>query len=147
LIEAKRAITLDPNFAEGYFHLGTVLYFSGLAKEAIEATQTAIRLNPWHPDVYLFNLAANYRVARQYEEALALGKKFQARQPDYRSLPLHFAVCYAELNRLEQARAEVDKVLQLNPNFSLEGYKLFWPMKDRAVMERTLAALRKAGLR
>jgi len=60
---------------------------------------------------------------------------------------LHFAVCYAELNRLEEARAEVVEVLQINPNFSLEGYKFFWPMKDQKVMGRTLAALRKAGLK
>lgn len=147
LIEAKRAVTLDPNFAEGYFHLGTVLYFSGLPEEAIKATAKAMRLNPRHPDVYLFNLAANYRVAGRYEEALALGKKFQARQPDYRPLPLHLAACYTELDRLEEAQTEAAKVLRVNPNFSLEGYKLFWPMKDSAIMERTLTALRKAGLK
>ena len=147
LVEAEGAVSLDPNFAEGYFHLGTVLYFSGLPEKAIKATETAIRLNPRHPDVYLFNLAANYRVAGRYEEALALGKKFQARQPDYRPLPLHFAVCYAELGRLKEAQAEAVEVLRINPHFSLEGYKLFWPMKDQTVMKSTLAALCKAGLK
>lgn len=147
LIEAKRAVILDPNFAEGYFHLSAVLSFTGLPEEAIKAAEKAIRLNPRHPDVYLFNLAAYYRVAGRYEEALALGKKFQARQPDYRPLPLHLAVCYTELDRLEEAQAEAGKVLRINPNFSLEGYKLFWPMKDSAIMERTLTALRKAGLK
>ena len=117
LTEAERAVTLDPNFAEGYFHLGTVLYFSGLSQEAIKATETAIRLNPRYPDVYLFNLAANYRIAGQYEEALALGKKFQARQPDYRPLPLHFAVCYAELDRLEEARVEARRILPPQSTF------------------------------
>jgi adenylate cyclase len=147
LVEAERAITLDPNFAEGYFHLSAVLYFAGLPEAGIRALEQAIRLNPRYPDVYLFNLAAAYRVAGRYEEALDLGKKFQARQPDYRPLPLHLAVCYAELGRLEEARAEGAEILRLNPNFSLEGYKHFWPMKDPAVMERTLAALRKAGLK
>ena len=50
LVEAERAVTLDPNFAEGYFHLAAVLYFSGLSEESIKVAEKAIRLNPRHPD-------------------------------------------------------------------------------------------------
>jgi hypothetical protein len=48
---------------------------------------------------------------------------------------------------LEEARAAATEMLRLNPTFTLAGFERFWPMKDPAIMERTLAALRKAGLK
>jgi adenylate cyclase len=147
IVEAERAIALDPNNAEGYLFLGTILTFAGRPQEGIAALEQATRLNPQYPDIYLIQLAWAYRVAGRYEEALALGKKFQARQPDYGPIHFHLAICYAELDRLEEARAEGAEILRFNPNFSVERFKDFWPMKDPAVMEHTLAALRKAGLK
>jgi TolB-like protein/DNA-binding winged helix-turn-helix (wHTH) protein/Flp pilus assembly protein TadD len=147
LVEARQAVTLDPNFAEGYFHLGTVLFFAGPPDESVKAYEQAVRLNPRHPDIHLFNLAASYRIARRYQEALALGKQFAARHPDYPPVHAHLAVCYAELDQLVEARAEGAEILRLNPTFTLAGFERFWPVKDPAVMERHLAALRKAGLK
>ena len=46
-----------------------------------------------------------------------------------------------------EARAEAAEVLRLNPNFSLEVHRQRMPIKDPAVLERHLAALRKAGLK
>ncbi|MGE0827609.1 MAG: hypothetical protein AB7G75_00030 [Candidatus Binatia bacterium] len=45
------------------------------------------------------------------------------------------------------ARAESAEVLRLNPNFSLAVHKQRTPIKDPVVLERHIAALRKAGLR
>ncbi|MBI3801465.1 MAG: hypothetical protein HY268_31400 [Deltaproteobacteria bacterium] len=50
------------------------------------------------------------------------------------------------LGRLEEARAEVAEMLRLNPNWSLEVGRQNVPFKDPAVLERRLAALRKAGM-
>ncbi len=53
----------------------------------------------------------------------------------------------AELDRQEEARAEVAEILRLNPNASVETYRQNIPYKDPVVLERTLAGLRKAGLK
>jgi len=47
----------------------------------------------------------------------------------------------------KEAQAEVAEVLRLSPNFSLEGVGQRTPIKDPVVLERFLAALRKAGLK
>jgi hypothetical protein len=57
------------------------------------------------------------------------------------------AVVYSELGQAPEARAEVAEVLRLNPNFSLEVHKQRMPIKGPAVLERHIAALRKAGLK
>jgi TolB-like protein/DNA-binding winged helix-turn-helix (wHTH) protein len=147
LVEARRAVTLDPNFAEGYFHLGNVLFLTGPPEESVKANEQAIRLNPKPPDAYFFLLAASYRIAGRYQEALTVGKQFAARHPDFHPIHFHLAVCYAEMGQLENARAAGAEMLRLNPTFTLASFERFWPVKDPAMMERTLAALRKAGLK
>jgi len=60
---------------------------------------------------------------------------------------LYLAYCYGELGREGEARAEGAEILRISPDFSLEGWKKRFPHKDPAVVERSLAALRKAGLK
>ena len=57
------------------------------------------------------------------------------------------AVIYSELGREAEAQAATAEILRISPNFSLEGYKQRLPYKDPAVLERQIAALRKAGLK
>jgi hypothetical protein len=57
------------------------------------------------------------------------------------------AASYCELGREEEARGEIAKVLNLNPQYSLEGIQQRWPSQDAADLERVLAVLRKAGLK
>jgi len=64
-------------------------------------------------------------------------------------LPVHLtlAAVYSELGQDVEAQKEAAEVLRLNPKFSLEVYKQREPIKDPAVLERHIAALRKAGLK
>jgi hypothetical protein len=48
---------------------------------------------------------------------------------------------------VDEARAEAAEVLRLNPKFSLEVHKERAPIKDPGMLERHIAALRKAGLK
>ena len=57
------------------------------------------------------------------------------------------AMVYSELGQAAEAWVEATEVLRLNPQFSLEVHKQREPIKDPAVLERHLAALRKAGLK
>jgi TolB-like protein/class 3 adenylate cyclase/lipopolysaccharide biosynthesis regulator YciM len=68
--EAERGVALDPNFAEAYNRLGLVLRFAGRPEEAIPAIKKAIRLNPFPPGVYFYNLATAYAYVGQCEEAI-----------------------------------------------------------------------------
>jgi len=53
----------------------------------------------------------------------------------------------SELGQTAEARKEATEVLRLNPKFSLAVHKQRMPIKDPAVLERHIAALRKAGLK
>ena len=70
-----------------------------------------------------------------------------ARYPNFLGAHLNLAAVYSELGKEADARAEAAEVLRLNPKFSLEVHKQRVPIKDPAMLERHIAALRKAGLK
>jgi len=74
-------------------------------------------------------------------------KQYLNRYPNILNGHLILAAIYSELGKEAESRAEVTEVLRLNPKFSLEVHKERVPIKDPAVLERHIAALRKAGLK
>jgi adenylate cyclase len=96
---------------------------------------------------WLAGVGSAYAVAGHYEEAIAPLKRYLNRYPNILPAHLMLAAVYSELGQAAEARAEAAEVLRLNPNFSLEVHKQRMPIKDPAVLERHIAALRKAGLK
>ncbi|MBI3303741.1 MAG: adenylate/guanylate cyclase domain-containing protein [Deltaproteobacteria bacterium] len=145
--EAERAVTLDPNDADGYWILADTLTFIGRPQEAIGLIEKAMRLNPRYPAIYLSSLGVAYRSMGRYEEAIDALKKTIIRTPNLLTAHTQLAATYSELGREAEARAEVAEVLRLNPHFSIEGLRQRVPYRDPAEVERYVDALRKAGLK
>src|SRR5205823_13465560 len=107
----------------------------------------ALQLKPNIADEHLASVGAAYAVAGRYEEAVAPLQRYLSRYPNILPPHLMLAVVYSELGQTAEARAEAAEVLRINPKFSLEIHRQRSPGKDPAVLERQLAALRKAGLK
>jgi adenylate cyclase len=147
IAEVERSIALDHNSADSHVWLAHALKFVGRAEETIRVVDKAMRLNPRYPVNYLFELGMTSLWTGRYQEAVSAFKGMLARAPDHLPGHLHLAASYSELGQEEEARAEAAEVLRLNPQYLLEAYRQRVPVKDPAVLERTLAALRKAGLK
>ena len=59
----------------------------------------------------------------------------------------YLAMLYSEMDLINEAEAEAQKILKLVPNFSVETWGERIPYKDPAQAERDMASLRKAGLK
>src|SRR5262249_17437125 len=75
ITEGQKAITLGPNYAEGYALLGTIFIFAGRPAEAIAMAQQAMRLNPHDPFLSLVRLGFAYRVMGRHAEAITILKR------------------------------------------------------------------------
>jgi len=119
IAEAERDIALDPNSADGYLRLGNILAWAGRPGEAIGMTEKAMRLNPRYPAAYLNSLGFAYVLLGRYAEAIPPLQQALSRNPNFPDAHTNLAVCYAELGREEEARAEVAEILRLGPHFSV----------------------------
>ncbi|HEX9869172.1 MAG TPA: tetratricopeptide repeat protein [Candidatus Tectomicrobia bacterium] len=147
LAEMERGVALGPNEAESYAFLAEVLSCMGRTENALEAAAQALRLKPAAVDIHLSGVGSAYAVAGRYEEARAPLQRYLSRYPNILPVHLMLAAVYSELGKTSEARAEAAEVLRLNPKFSLAVHRERMPIKDPAVLERHLAALRKAGLK
>jgi tetratricopeptide (TPR) repeat protein len=145
IAELERAIALDPNDASGYAALAEALSRVGRSEEAVGMAEQALRRKPPFADTHLSNVGAAYYLAGRPEEAIAPLKQYLSRYPNILGPHLTLAAVYSELGREAEARAEAAEVLRINSQFSLEVHRQREPIKDPALLERQLAALRKAG--
>jgi TolB-like protein/class 3 adenylate cyclase/Tfp pilus assembly protein PilF len=118
---AERGVALNPNSSATYFWFGVALnYSAGKHEEAILAFKKAIRLNPMPGLDNLMWLAVACRDAGRYEEAISICEKIHNKMPNYIFAHTCLASCYALMGRLEEAHAEAEKILRINPKFSVD---------------------------
>jgi TolB-like protein/DNA-binding winged helix-turn-helix (wHTH) protein/Tfp pilus assembly protein PilF len=146
LVEAEKAISVDPNYANGHVLYATLLYYAGRPQEGLERMQMAIRLNPHHPYNYPFHLGQAYFVLGRYDEAIEAFERGLTSNPTSERLRVWLAATYAQAGRVDDARWEIDQVLTVNPDFSLRRLSEAFPFSDPADLERFLQGLRRAGL-
>ena len=99
-------------------------------------------MNPRHPEWYWDVLGLAYYEVGQYDEALATLK--QNNKPLF-STHSTLAAVYVQLGRLAEARAEVSKLLEKNPYFTLKSVN-HRPYKDEKRRKRLINDLRTAGV-
>ena len=146
-LELQKAVDLDPNGADAHAHLAMGHLFMDNSEEAILMSKRAIRLNPIAPSWYLHNLAGIYRNIGNYDEALIWADKAVRREPDNNLSRLVLCSIYSLTGRMEEARAEANEVMRLNPKFSLKRFERTLPYKNLEPKNRYIDALSKAGLK
>ena len=146
LVEAEKAIAIDPNYANAHVLVATLLYYAGKPREGLERMKLAIRLNPHHPHNYPFHVGQAYFVLKQYDEAIdAFNRGLQSR-PRSQRLRLWLAAAYAQSGNIEDAQWEIEQILLLNPEFSYEKLIDIFPFKNPADLAHFLQGIQMAGL-
>jgi TolB-like protein/class 3 adenylate cyclase len=138
----ERALELNSNDADFLAQMADALTFMGRPEQAIAQLKKAMRMNPRHPSWYWHVLGFAYYEVGQYKEALATLK--HDNNPaffNHRTL----AAVYVRLGRLNEARAEVSKLLEKNPHFTLKSVNHL-PYKDENRQKRFINDLHKAGV-
>ena len=146
IAECEQAVALDPNSGKAHIWMALVLYLSGKHDEAVRHAEQGLRLDPLGPAWYLRVLGTAYSWVGRYEEAITAFKKSLRRAPNDLFTHLHLTATYAWAGRLDDARAQVDEVLRINPKYSLELAAKRSNYRNQSDRKRYLEALRKAGL-
>jgi len=137
-----RALSINPNDANVMVWSAEVLVYRGRAADARVRCEHAIRLNPKCPDFYFWLLGFAQFHLGQYGEAADTLERMTA--PRYARRLL--AATYAYLGRTDDARAEAQKYLEIDPEFSISAWAASENYADPSERERYADGLRKSGL-
>ena len=111
-----RALSINPNYARGWFVSGQIRRWAGDLDGAIAHFEASLRLSPTgRVGPALDYIGAALFLSSRFEEALP--KLLQAIQAETgRTVPYRYLIaCYAHLGRLDEARATLALLRALTP--------------------------------
>jgi TolB-like protein/DNA-binding winged helix-turn-helix (wHTH) protein/Tfp pilus assembly protein PilF len=142
---AEQAISIAPNYADGYGLLALINGYLGQSKKAIELNNKAIRYNPYYSFEYLIVYGIAYYTMGDYDAAITALEQAQDRNPNAIHIKLPLAASYVRAGRQDDAEWVVTELRALSPTASISDLDKTIPYVP-ALKRAFLEDLRKAGL-
>ena len=137
----RKSVELNPSDANALAALALALVARGERELGLSMFREAFRLNPYHPEWYWVDFGSALFVCEKYEEAI---ESFNHRRDPHVWVLSRIAACYAQLNRMAEASAIVERIMKKSPGFCLSQQRGgCWGPVDTA---RFRAGMIKAGL-
>jgi TolB-like protein/class 3 adenylate cyclase/Flp pilus assembly protein TadD len=149
IAEAERAISLDPNDADGYIALAGALSLAGKPEEAHQLVQRAMRLNPHYPPFYLYELGLAEFGMERFAEAAESLERASALNPDDRWSSRLLLATYGLMGRKEEAAGLLETAGKSWRGFdplTIRSVAFWYPFKEPADAKRLAEGLRQAGV-
>jgi TolB-like protein len=123
---ALKALQLDDSLAEAHTNLAdTYLYYDWDFAKADQEFRKAIALNPNYPTAHQWYSECLY-VTGRYDEAIAEAKRAQELDPLSVAINGSVGAAYLFGRKYDLAIEQYKKTLQIDPNFQLGQWELFW---------------------
>ncbi len=145
--EMNKAIAIDPNNADGFARLASVLNFSNRPDEALEYMNKAMKRNPVYPVWYPFNIGHAQYLKGQYEESIVTMKRAIDINPNFLPPYAYLVVSYVELKQEKEAYDAAAGLKKMDPNYSFVYSLKRLPYKDEEIVERIFYNLKRAGVK
>ena len=139
----QHALSLNPNYAEGYNNLGVVLKDKGNINKAIEAYQKALSLKPDYPEAYS-NMGNVLKDKDKIDEAIKAYKKALSLKPNYPEAYSNMGNALQVTGKLEEAIEAYEKALSLKPNYVKVYLNMGAAFKGQGKLEKAIEAYNKA---
>ncbi len=142
----RKAIALDPNYADAFAMLSNVLNFVGRPEEALGQIEQAMRLNPHFPYWYYHVLGNSQFLLTRYEAAAENFQKATERNPNVPWPRRALISVYGHLGQIDDAEWEIEELAVLGYEITLDSARQTERFTLSAHMEQFLDGLRKAGV-
>ena len=147
LAAADRTIQLNPNNTFALADMGNHLAYVGRWDKGVALTKKALALDPRPPGWYYNAQFFDHYRKGEYEAALAIAQKMN--MPDYVWAVAAKAAAYGQLGRAEEAKPDVRRILELDPDFEVTARekRRRWFRFQEPLLDQFMDGLRKAGLK
>jgi adenylate cyclase len=143
-----RSLRLNPSLALVWGLSGSTYSYIGEPTAALERLDRYRELAPFDPYFSWFELLYTiaYLFNRDYERAAIVGRRAVKGLPDFVNAYKPFIAALGHLGRRDEARPYVDKVLALEPGFTVERFAEVYPIKKAIDRRRYMEGLGLAGI-
>jgi len=143
-----RALRLNPNLAFIWALSAPTYCYVGEPDAALERLQRYRDLAPFDPYCswfeYFYTMAYTFKC--DYEQAVIVGRRAVKVSPDFVNGYKPLIASLGHLGRRDEARPYIEKLLKIEPNFTVERFGHVYPFKHAADREHYMMGLRLAGV-
>jgi tetratricopeptide (TPR) repeat protein len=139
----RKAIKLNPNFADAHLNLGIILRDLDKLQDAELVTRKAIKLNPNFADAYS-NLGGILKDLGKLQDAEVFTRKAIELNPDFAIMHYNLGGILKDLGKLQDAEVFTRKAIELNPDFADAYSNLGGILKDLGKLQDAELSTRKA---
>lgn len=143
IIEFKKAITINPKYANAHKGLGIAYLEKGMLDEAIVELKKAVAIDPKRADAHN-NLGMAYwarglsdKAISEYMEALAI-------EPNFVEAHYNLAVGYGAAGCIDDEISHYKKALAINPNFAEAHSNLGAAYADKGMWDEAVGEYKKS---
>jgi TolB-like protein/Flp pilus assembly protein TadD len=141
LAAADKTVAMAPNDTFMLSRLMMVLVQVGRPDQALQWADQAAARDPALGWCYNYGRGWAYLVLGRFGEAVDA-----LTQTEFNDAHLLLAIAYVRLSRMADARAEVVKMMKINPAITLQAWRLGHSFRDSAILDRCALDLAQAGL-
>jgi tetratricopeptide (TPR) repeat protein len=139
----RRALALDPNYAEAHSNLANALKDNGQLDEAVAACRHAIALRPSYAEAH--NNLGNALIGKgRLEEAIAVFRRAIALNPNLSGAHNNLGNALKDKGQLQEAIVAYRQAIALRPNYAEAHNNLSAVLIDEGQLEEAIAACRQA---
>jgi TolB-like protein/Tfp pilus assembly protein PilF len=143
-----RSLRLNPSLAFVWAFSGLAYCYAGEPDAALPRLDRYRDLAPF--DAYLAPhetiFAVTHTFRGDYERAALAGRRVVETNPDFVAAYKPLVAALGHLGRREEAKPYVDKLLTLEPKFTVENFGEVYPIKKASDRKRYMEGLRLAGV-
>jgi len=143
---SRRAIELDPGYADAYGLLAWIYSHAGNPTEGLRVLHKSEPLNPHQSAGMLGVWGLAHFQADHLEKAIEAFEAGRDSNPELMASRIYLTAAYVRSGRQDDAEWEATEILTLNPDFSAERWIKTQPYKNSAQLDRLRDDLRRAGL-
>jgi len=143
-----RALRSNPNLAFVWALSAITHCYIGKPNEALKRMERYRALAPFDPYFCHFEhtFCTAYLLRGDYSEALVYGRRCAKANPHFINGYKPLIASLGHLGELDEARGYLDKVLELEPKFTVRQFGLTYPFKNDVDRDRYCDGLRLAGV-
>jgi tetratricopeptide (TPR) repeat protein len=142
-----RSLRINPSLAFVWGLSGPTYCYIGEPRAALQRLDQYRELAPFDPYMSCFDLLYTmaYLFNEDYERAAIVGRSVEA-FPNFVNGYKPYVAALGHLGRREEAKPYVDKLLRLEPDFTVEKFREVYPIKKPSDRKRYSEGLRLAGI-
>ena len=142
----KKAIELNPSYADAYALMGGIYTYIGQPARSIPLLRTALRFNPDGGYLYFLLLGRAYLFENDLDQALFNLSEAVRRNAEDVEAHIYLAATLVATGNRRAAESEADEVRVRDANFSMRNWLKTYPLTSPAEIQRLLNLTAEVGL-